>query len=237
MLQVKAALRDLNQERIEYITDRAQTMYAVYGFVPHAVIVPEHENRDMGIEIQRSHNGMGYVVSEISEDSDAQGTDMVVGDIIIELNGTFLLDVTENDVGAALARGETEAIFVLVRPAPANPTPTSPSAAISACTTASNAGTLVATATAASSNETTCECNADTPTALPDSAPTSRSGSSDSGASSGDNAPVTTESVRAGTPVPPKPYAWQAGAEDASLHASKIATRKQELLYVGLSCG
>jgi len=101
--------------RNEVIAERANVMYAVYGFAPHVVVLATPDCRDLGIEIEKAKGGFGYSISKITQGSVASQADVQVRDVIVELNGTFIVDGTWEQVRRAFFAGKQECALVLVR--------------------------------------------------------------------------------------------------------------------------
>jgi hypothetical protein len=108
----------LEEERNTYIAQRASVMYAVYGFSPHVVVLSTPESKDLGIEIEKAKGGFGYSISRIVQGSvAAKAKNIMVNDVVVELNGTFILDSTWEQVRRAFFAGKHECALVLVRSA------------------------------------------------------------------------------------------------------------------------
>ena len=108
------AVGDYRKERASTIAYRSRILYAVHGFKPHVCIVPVGTDRRIGIQIQKNVSSVGFSISHIGEAAHA-ATEMHTGDLIIELNGTFVLDSSYEEIRAAFAQTGAEATFVLVR--------------------------------------------------------------------------------------------------------------------------
>ena len=112
---LSSATCQLEAMRAEVIAERASIMYAAYGFTPRVIVIPTPNTKDLGIEIEKSKGGVGYSISHIADGSIAASSGARVNDIIVELNSTFLLDASWEQVRLAFAAGSVESVFVLVR--------------------------------------------------------------------------------------------------------------------------
>jgi len=114
--EMKEAIAAVQALRTSAIAERARIMYSVYGFAPHVVVLRMPETKNLGVILDKRPGGFGYFVSNIEESSPAVNSETLqIGDIVVELNGVFLLDADADAIRNAYLAGETECIFVLVR--------------------------------------------------------------------------------------------------------------------------